>query len=82
MPSAILNIQSTPPFADVEFDGYELGRTPLEGKSCPIGRHRLTLKSKIGRDLDTNVYLKEGPQTFRFVLLENPAVSEHEEADQ
>jgi hypothetical protein len=81
MRSAILTIQSTPPFAEVQFDGYDLGRTPLEGKSCPIGPHTLTLKSRMGRELDTNINLQEGPQTLRFVLLENPEMTEHEEAE-
>lgn len=82
IPPAILTIQSSPPFAEVRIDGEDLGRTPLEGKPIPAGLHRLSLKSRVGRTLDTSITLNEGPQTLKFVLLENPAIAGHEEAGQ
>ncbi len=69
---ATLTIQSVPPFAEVLLDGNLLGRTPLENKPIPAGKYRLTLRSKFGPGVDTLIQIKPGPQTFKFVLMENP----------
>ncbi len=70
--SALITVQSAPPFAEVFLDGYSLGRTPLEGKECPSGKHRLILKSGYGTNVDTLLTLKPGAQTFKFTIMENP----------
>jgi len=70
--TAQLTVLSVPPFAEVFLDGYSLGRTPLEGKTYPSGRYRLTLKSKYCSGVDTTVTIQPGPQSFKFVLMQNP----------
>jgi tRNA A-37 threonylcarbamoyl transferase component Bud32 len=69
---AVLTIQSVPPFADVFLDGNLLGRTPLEKRSIPAGKYRLTLRPKFGAGVDTVVQIRPGTQSFKFVLMENP----------
>ncbi len=70
--SSILTIQSAPPFAEVILDGDSLGRTPLEGLECSPGRHRLILQSGYSSNVDTLITLKPGPQTLKFMLMQNP----------
>lgn len=69
---ALLTIQSVPPFAEVFLDGNLLGRTPMEHKSYPTGKYRLTLKPKLGVGVDTLIQIKPGIQSFKFVLMKNP----------
>jgi serine/threonine-protein kinase len=69
---AMLTVQTLPPFAEVLIDGHSIGHTPLEGQVFPVGKHRLILKSKLGKEIDTNLALISGPQSYRFVFLENP----------
>ncbi len=69
---AFLTIESVPPFAEVFLDGYLFGRTPMEDKSCPPGKYRLTLKSKFGMGVDTLIQVNPGNQALRFVLMDNP----------
>jgi hypothetical protein len=69
---ATLSIQTVPPFAEVVLDGVAMGRTPLERVVCPAGEHRLVLKPKLGRPVDTILEVQPGAQALKFVLMDNP----------
>lgn len=64
--NAYISIQSSPPFAEIQFDGEPAGTTPLQGAVVP-GRHRISLEAvQLNAKWDTVIDIPAGEHKYKF----------------
>jgi hypothetical protein len=66
--TAELQVQSSPPFAEIYFDGQFVGIAPVSLTALSIGAHRLLIKGQSTEPLDTEISVPKGKSQMRFKL--------------